>query len=92
MSCFFDVWERGDFTTQRDALLELAQVRIVQNFAQLWLARKHDLQLLRCVRFEIAEQPHFFQNRGRKSMRFVDNQDGAQTSTVARIQNLAEFD
>ena len=25
-------------------------------------------------------------------MRFVDNQDGSQTSTVARIQNLAEFD
>src|SRR5205807_5195280 len=57
LSCFFDVGERGDFATQRDALLELAQVRIVQDVAQLLLARENDLQLLRRVRFEIAEQP-----------------------------------
>ena len=46
---FLDRRQRLDFATQRDALLELAQFRIIQDFAQFRLTGQHDLQLLGCV-------------------------------------------
>ena len=49
----FNVRQRFNHATQGNALFELAQIRIVEHFAQFGLARQNDLQLFRRVRLEI---------------------------------------
>src|SRR5437879_4531881 len=87
----FDVRQSTDVATQRHALFELAQIGIVQNLAQLRLARQDDLQFLGGVGLEITEQANLFQNARRQTVRFVDDQDRAQATAVTRIENLAQL-
>ena len=54
----------------RDALLQLAYMRLRQFFVQLGLTEQHHLQQFAFIGFQVAEQADFFQRFHRHALRF----------------------
>ena len=66
--------KRAEGKTQRDALLELAQVLAVEKLRELVLPQQHDLQQLALMVLEVAQQPDFLQHLGTEAVRLVHDQ------------------
>src|SRR6185312_7342985 len=84
---------QGLFARQRlqvvaagDSLRQLAQVRAVEQFAQLRLADQYDLQQFLGGSFEVGQQAYLFQHLGGQVLRLVHDDDDAPSLGVRRQQ------
>ena len=68
--------ERRQFAPQRDPLLQLAKLRLLQPLGQLRLASQHQGKELFLWRFDVGEQPHFFEQRRAQALCFVHHKRG----------------
>ena len=66
--------EGPQLATQRDALLELPQRRIVQPAGKFWLTGEHERQQLFARGFDVRQQTNFFQELDAQRLRFVHEQ------------------
>ena len=80
-----------------DALRELAQLRAVQQFAQLRLPDQDDLQQLLRGRFQIREQSHLLQYIDGQVLRLIDQHDdasalrvGVEQPPIERVDHLLD--
>ena len=73
--CGFFPRQRLEVIAAGNPLRELAKIIACQEFAQLGLADKDDLQQFLFCRFEVSQQAHLLQHRRRQVLRFVDDQD-----------------
>ena len=82
--------ERAQVIAAGDALRELAQVRLLEQRAQFFLADQDDLQQLGRRRLEVREQAHLFERLRTEVLRFVDDQHDASAARVRLEQVMPE--
>src|SRR5204863_7686723 len=83
--------ESGKPAAQRNALLQLREMRLVQAVRQFELAGKYELELFVCFGLEIGKQPQFFQHIVRQALCFVDDEYCGSSPVVALLQERFEF-
>ena len=66
--------ERPELASQRDALLQLPQRRLVQTLGELGLAGEHDRQQLADRRLHVREQTNLFEQFVGERLRLVDHE------------------
>ena len=83
--------ERARLGAQRDALPELAQLRLVQFLFEFGLPGENDLQQLFRGSLQVRQQSDFLEHLRRKILRLVDDQHGAFSGLVALQQPLIQL-
>src|SRR5207253_1881804 len=82
--------ERRELIANRDALIELAELRRAQQNLQIQLADQDDLEQLLFVGFEIRQNANLLEHRQREMLRFVDDEDRARLERNQREQKIVE--
>src|SRR5688572_23542171 len=72
-----------------DALVELAHLRQLQLGPQLELAHQNNLQQF-VRRLEVGEDAYLFEQRGRKVLRLVDDENGECLERHERLQKIVQ--
>src|SRR4029079_6690435 len=72
--------EWRQLASECNALLQLAQVCLVQAIGQLRLPGEYDVQQFHGVGLEITEQAHFLEQLVRQALRFVEQQGSLATA------------
>ncbi len=65
--------EGARFRSERNALAELPELRLVQFLFKFGLPGKHNLQQLLGRSFQVGQQPNFFQHPRREVLGLIDN-------------------
>ena len=78
--------ERPEVPAQRDALVQLRELRVQEQLAELGLADEHDAQQLPGRRLEVQEQPDLLQQLDRERLRLVEHDDARPTRLALRDQ------
>ena len=81
--------ERRELAAHRDALIDLPHLRHLQVRPELGLANQDDLQELLPL-FEVRKDPDLFEQRQRKVLRFVDDDDGERLQGDERVEKLVQ--
>ncbi len=74
----------------RDPLRQLAQVRLLEQRPQFFLADQDDLQQFRGRRLEVREQAHLLERLEAQVLRFVDDQHDAASARMSFEQVVPE--
>ena len=82
--------ERLQRAADRNALIQLPQFGLVQQFQQVELPDDHDLQQLLVVGLEVRENADFLEHVSRQVLRLVDDQHGAAVQRHQREQEVVE--
>ncbi len=80
--------QRLGLQREGDALGQLAQRRIGQQFIELGLAEQDDLQQLALFGFQVGDQPHELESFAAEMLRFVDDQHREPVLRVLLDQEL----
>ena len=87
--------ERPEVPTQRDPLVQLREIGIEEELAQLRLADKHDSEQFLGIRLEVQQQPDLLEQLDREGLRLVENQHadaaGAMLRHEERVQLIDEL-
>ena len=78
--------ERSEMPAQRDALVQLRELGIEEQLAELRLADEHDAQQLLGRRLEVQEQPDLLQQLDRERLRLVEHDDARAPRLALRDQ------
>lgn len=82
--------QRLERAANRDALNELAQLRLVQDVEEIELSDDHDLQELLIVGLEIRQHANLFEHVGRQVLRLIDDQHRAAVQRHERQQEIVK--
>jgi hypothetical protein len=93
ITCRVGQFEGLEVRAQRDALLELAKIRLFQAIRQFGLPRKYQRQEFGHPRLDICQETNFLQRLNAQPLGFVDNQGRRLSNGVALAeQDLETFE
>src|SRR5688572_2837390 len=83
--------QRPQLAAQRDALLQLPQVRVVQQRRDLGLTRQDHRQQLALAGLDVCQQPDLFEDVARQALRLVHEQHRGLAEDVAALERLFQL-
>jgi hypothetical protein len=75
----------------RNALPQLTQAVLIENFLQFGLANQDNLQQLTAAGLEIGQQANLFEGFGGEVLRLIDNQDRPNTVCILLNEKIVEI-